>query len=237
MKRIERYNEFSKAEQELLHILEQIGEIHVNEGVIGYWLKKLTEWFERINDGIRNLMLVMLEKGMKALDSFKKFFKVVIDKVVTFKEKNPVVFRTIMITLVLLVLFFVLCSAAASTDKRPPVGVINAAIGFLHDINAKGDSNIDNSILLKAQAYLLELKKSGTELNVGEDAVKAANGAIDIIQQDIQEFNKSGGTDQTTANYLMKLAEQGARLVSYKIKEYNDVTGSFKSQDISLGYK
>jgi hypothetical protein len=179
----------------------------------------------------------MLEKGFKALDSFKKFFKVVIDKVISFKEKNPVVFRTVMITLVLLVLFFVLCSAAASTDKRPPVAVINAAIGFLHDINAKGDSNIDNSILLKAQAYLFELKKSGTELNVGEEAIKAANGAIDIIQQDIQEFNKSGGTDQTTANYLMKLAEQGARLVSYKIKEYNDVTGSFKSQDISLGYR
>ena len=230
MKRIERYNEFSKAEQELLHILEQIDEISINEGLIG-------DWFERVNDGIRNLMLTMLEKGMKALDSFKKFFKVVIDKVISFKEKNPVVFRTVMITLVLLVLFFVLCSAAASTDKRPPVGVINAAIGFLHDINAKGDSNIDNSILLKAQAYLLELKKSGTELNVGEDAVKAANGAIDIIQQDIQEFNKSGGTDQTTANYLMKLAEQGALLVSYKIKEYSDVTGSFKSQDISLGYR
>ena len=234
MKRIERYNEFSKAEQELLHILEQIDEISINEGLIGDWLKNLTDWFD---DGIRNLMLTMLEKGMKALDSFKKFFKVVIDKVISFKEKNPVVFRTVMITLVLLVLFFVLCSAAASTDKRPPVGVINAAIGFLHDINAKGDSNIDNSILLKAQAYLLELKMSGTELNVGEDAVKAANGAIDIIQQDIQEFNKSGGTDQTTANYLMKLAEQGARLVSYKIKEYSDVTGSFKSQDISLGYR
>ena len=189
MKRIERYNEFSKAEQELLHILEQIDEISINEGLIGDWLMKLTDWFEKLNDVIMNLMFTMLEKGFKALDSFKKFFKVVINKVVTFKEKNPVVFRTIMITLVLLVLFFVLCSAAASTDKRPPVGVINAAIGFLHDINAKGDSNIDNSILLKAQAYLLELKMSG------------------------------------------------ALLVSYKIKEYSDVTGSFKSQDISLGYR
>ena len=237
MKRIERYNEFSKAEQELLHILEQIDDISINEGLIVDWLKNLTDWFERVNDGIRNLMLTMLEKGTKALDSFKKFFKVVIDKVVTFKEKNPVVFRTIMITLILLVLFFVLCSAAASPDKRPPAGVINAAIGFLHDISTKGDSSIDSSVLMKAQAYLFELKKSGTELNVGEDAVKAANGAINILQQDIQEFKKSGGTDETTANYLMKLAEQGAKLVGYKIKEYSDVTGSFKSQDISLGYK
>lgn len=237
MKRIERYNEFSKAEHELLNILEQIDQIGINEGLIGDWLKKLTDWFEKFNDGIKNLMFTMLEKGFKALDSMKKFFSVVMEKVISLKENNPVVFKTVMITLVLLVLFFVLCSASASPDKRPPVGVINAAIGFLHDINAKGDSNIDNSILLKAQAYLFELKKSGTELNVGEEAIKAANGAIDIIQQDIQEFKNSGGTDQTTANYLMKLAEQGARLVSYKIKEYNDVTGSFKSQDISLGYR
>ena len=106
MKRIERYNEFSKAEQELIHILDQIDEIGINEGLIGDWFKNLTDWFERVNDGIRNLMLTMLEKGMNALDSFKKFFKVVIDKVVTFKEKNPVVFRTIMITLILLVHLF-----------------------------------------------------------------------------------------------------------------------------------
>lgn len=237
MKRIDTYTEFSAAEQELLRILEQIGDFGINEGVIGDRMKKLTDWFEKVNDGIRNLMLTMLDKGLKALDSFKKFFKVIIDKIAAFKEKNPVVFRTILITLVLLVLFFVLCSAAASSEKRPPEGVINAAIGFLREIKATGKSSIDDSVLMKAQAYLFELKKSGTEIKVGAEAVKAANGAIDIVQQNIQDYKSSGGTDDTTAQYLMKLAEEGAKLVSYKIKEYSDVTGSFKSQDVSLGYK
>ena len=62
-------------------------------------------------------------------------------------------------------MFFVLCSAASSSDKQPPEAVINAAIGFLHDIQIKG-SSIDNGTLMKAQAYLLELKR-GNNINVG----------------------------------------------------------------------
>lgn len=237
MKRIDTYTEFSVYEQELGRILEQLESISINEGLIGDWMKKLTDLIERINDGIRNLMLTMLEKGLKALDAFKKFFKTIIDKIVAFKEKNPVVFRTILITLVLLVLFFVLCSAAASQDKRPPAGVINAAIGFIREIKQSGGSSIDDGVLMKAQAYLFELKKTGTEIKVGEEAVKAANGAISIVQQNIQDYKNSGGTDDTTAQYLMKLAEQGAKLVGYKIKEFNDATGQFNSQEVSLSYK
>lgn len=234
MIRIEKYSEFSAAEREVLNIIDQM--LEVNEGVIGDALSKLGDWFERLNDGIRNLMLAMMEKGLKAVETIKKFFRVVLDKVAAFREKHPIIFRTVVITLVLLVLFFVLCSAAASPDKKPADGVINAAIGFLNEIQHKG-SDIDDGVLMKAQAYLFELKKSGTEIKVGDEAVKAANNAINIIQQNVQEYKKSGGTDETTARYLMNLAERGAQLVSYKIKEYSDATGDFKSQDISLSFK
>jgi type II secretory pathway pseudopilin PulG len=91
---------------------------------------------------------------------------------------------------------------------------------------------------MKAQAYLFELKKTGNELKVGDEAVKAAQSAIKIIQQDIQEYKLSGEKNPSDAEYLVKLAEQGAKLVSYKITEYsNKLTGEYSGENISLGYK
>lgn len=85
---------------------------------------------------------------------------------------------------------------------------------------------------MKAQAYLLELKK-GNNINVGEEAVKAAESAIKVIQQNVAEFKQSKNPED--ADYLVKLAEQGAKLVTYKIQTINNQITS--SERISLGYK
>jgi hypothetical protein len=178
-------------------------------------------------------MLTMMEKGLKSLDLIKKFFSKVLDKIKSLKEKYPILFKTVIITLILLVLLFVLCSAATTGDKNPPEGVINAAIGLLHDIQHSGGiSSVDDSTLMKAQAYLLELKK-GNNINVGENAVKAAEGAIKVIQQNIAEYKQSKNPED--ADHLVKLAEQGAKLVTYKIETLSNQISS--TERVSLGYK
>jgi hypothetical protein len=232
MKYINDYNNFSIHEQKVLKFISELDlELSVNEG-IGDWFKKIGDFFTNINDSIRNLMLTMMEKGLKCLDLLKKFFSKVLDKIKSFKEKYPVLFRTVITTLVLLILLFVLCSAAASSDKQPPEGVLNAAIGLLHDVQKHGSGSIDDGTLMKAQAYLLELKK-GNNINVGEEAVKAAESAIKVIQQNVAEFKQSKNPED--ADYLVKLAEQGAKLVNYKIETISNQIAS--SERIALGYK
>lgn len=233
MKYIVEYNSFSVNEK---RVLELIDNLEINEG-ISEWFSNLKTFFQNINDAIQNLLLTILEKGIKSLDVIKKFFSKIFDKIKSFKEKNPVLFRTVLITLVLLVLAFVLCSAAASPTKTPPESVINAAIGLLHDIQQNGESNIDNSVLMKAQAYLFELK-SGKQIEVGEKAVKAAESALKVIQQNVQEYRSSKDKNPEDVNYLLGLIEKGSKMVGYSIREYSDkVSGSYSGSNISLKYK
>jgi hypothetical protein len=232
MRYINNYNNFSHEQKVLKFISELDLDTSVNESIKD-WIKKIGDFFTNINDSIRNLMLTMMEKGLKSLDLIKKFFSKVLDKIKSLKEKYPILFKTVIITLILLVLLFVLCSAATTGDKNPPEGVINAAIGLLHDIQHSGGiSSVDDSTLMKAQAYLLELKR-GNNINVGENAVKAAEGAIKVIQQNIAEYKQSKNPED--ADHLVKLAEQGAKLVTYKIETLSNQISS--TERVSLGYK
>lgn len=232
MRYINNYNNFSHEQKVLKFISELDLDTSVNESIKD-WIKKIGDFFTNINDSIRNLMLTMMEGGLKSLDLIKKFFSKVLDKIKSLKEKYPILFKTVIITLILLVLLFVLCSAATTGDKNPPEGVINAAIGLLHDIQHSGGiSSVDDSTLMKAQAYLLELKK-GNNINVGENAVKAAEGAIKVIQQNIAEYKQSKNPED--ADHLVKLAEQGAKLVTYKIETLSNQISS--TERVSLGYK
>ena len=132
---------------------------------------------------------------------------------------------------------FILCSAAASPTKTPPESVINAAIGLLRDIQQNGESNIDNSLLMKAQAYLFELK-SGKEIEVGDETVKVAQSALKVIQQNVQEYRSSNEKNPEDVNYLLGLIEKGSKMVGYSIREYADkINGSYSGSDISLRYK
>lgn len=236
MKHLKRYSSFSSIEQMALKSIESLGEENLSEGIRD-WISKAKDFFEGLNDAIRNLMLAMMEKGIQSLYLIKSLFSKILDRAREFKEKNPILFRIAATTLVLLVLLFVLCSAAASPEKRPNAYVINAAIGLLDEIRRGGESDIEGGILMKAQAYLFELKNSGKELAVGEDAVKAADAALKIIHQNISDYKASGGKDVQGAEYLLKLAEQGAKMVGYKIKEFSDITGTYSGSDISLGFK
>jgi len=236
MKHLKKYNSFFENEEKTLKLIDELDiYLNLNEGIKD-WIIKIGNFFEKVNDSIRNLMISMMEMGFKSLDLIKKFFNKVLEKIKSFKEKYPTVYRIIITSLILIVLAFVLCSAAANPDKKPSNEVINAAIGLLSEIKDRGTSEVDNSVLMKAQAYLFELKKTGSEINLGEKAVKAAEVAIKIIEQDIKEYKLSTVKKPEDVEYLLKLAERGAKLVGYNIAEYSNKLGSYSSENISLSY-
>ncbi len=239
MKRLKRFESFSAAEHEALKAIDLIGEENLGEG-LREWISKAADFFERVNDSIRNLMLAMMEKGIKSLYLLKEFFSKVMSKISEFKEKHPVLFRTIVITMVLVILLFVLCSAAASPSKNPPEGVLDAAIGLLEQLRSKGAGG-DSSTMMKAQAYLFELKKGGSVDNpaFGKSVVSAARAAIEVVQQNIEECRKATGDQKIgMQETLLDLAEKGSKMVGYKIIEYqNALTGKYSGETINIAYK
>ena len=239
---LDNYESFSVNEQDILIAIDELSSYYltndINEGFLD-WVKKVGDFFAKINDSIRNLMLTMAAKGLMALNTLKKFFDTVMDKIKGFKESHPVLFRTIIITLILIVLFFVLCSAASGKHEGVPDGVIDAAIGFLKRLQAEGTSEYDNGALMKAQAYLFELKKGGSVSNpeFGKQVVAMADGAIKIVQDNAKEIKTMapGEAKNQSIEYLIDLAEKGSRMVGYKIIEYqNSLTGKYAGETVQL---
>lgn len=242
MRHIDSFESFSIYEQRTLAALDELcGVEPTNEGFMD-WIKKIVDFFERINDSIRNLMLTMMEKGLMALSVLRKFFDKVLDKIKGFREKHPVLFRTIIVTLVLLVLLFVLCSAAATKHEGVPDAVLDAAIGFLKRLQNEGSGQYDDSTLMKAQAYLFELKKGGSVSSpvFGNQVAALANSAIKVVQQNAEEIkNMAPGEERNQSlAYLVDLAEKGSKMVGYKIVEYqNALTGKYSGETINLAFK
>jgi hypothetical protein len=240
VKNIKDFNSFSINEELTIKIIEELNKFSIEEEdlneSIKEWFLKIKNFFTGVNDSIRNIMLTILEKGFKSLDILKKFINMILSKIQSLNEKYPILCKIVTTTLILLVLLFVLCSAASTADKQPPEGVINAAIGLLYNIQQRGSQTLDEATLMKAQAYLLELKR-GKVINVGEKSLRAAEGAIKIIQQHVKEYSET--KNEEDGRYLLKLAEQGAKLVSYKIEElhYENTIGSGSTDRVSLGYK
>ena len=61
MRYIVEYNSFSVNESRVLELIENL---EINEG-ISDWFLKLKTFFQNINDAIQNLLLTILEKGLK----------------------------------------------------------------------------------------------------------------------------------------------------------------------------
>ena len=242
MKHLNNFESFSINEQRTLAALDELCSFDsLNEG-FSDWMKKIGDFFERINDSIRNLMLTLMEKGLMALSVLKKFFDKVLDMIKGFREKHPALFRTIIITLVLIVLFFVLCSAAAGKHEGVPDGVLDAAIGFLKRLQTEGSGKYDDGTLMKAQAYLFELKKGGSVSNpvFGNQVTALANSAIKVVQQNAEEIKSMAPGEEKNQSmaYLLDLAEKGSRMVSYKIIEYqNELTGKYAGETVNLAFK
>lgn len=202
--------------------------------------EKIKGFLQNINDGVRNLSLTILSKGLTCWNTLVTFVEGMLDKAKNLKEKYPVVYRTILITALLLILFFMLTSAGVSGQPIPPEK-INAAIGLVEEIQKSGNyaDKVDDSVFSKSIAYLMELKRGNT-IQVGDQAKKIAENSIELIDDMIKTTKDVKTTDvdkNETMEVLLSLAEKGAKYVSYKITTYTDQAGNFKGEDISIGKK
>jgi hypothetical protein len=242
MKHLNNFESFSINEQRTLAALDELCNVdEINEGLMD-WIKKIGDFFERINDSIKSLMLTMMEKGWKALIVVEKFIDKILEKIKAFKEKHPVFFRTVIITLVLLILFFVLCSAASAKDAVPTENMLNMAIGMLRKLQIRGGGNYNSGTIMRAQAYLFELRKTGMPVSnpvFGKEAIDLANNALKAVHDNIIKVNKVPEYQKDgQLNYLVDCLETGSRMLGYKIVEYqNALTRESSGEEISVAFK
>lgn len=202
--------------------------------------EKIKVFLQKVNDGVRDLSLTILSKGLTCWNNLVNFIKGMLDKAKGFKEKYPATYRTIMITAVLLIVFFMLTSAGVSGTPIPPEK-INAAIGLIEEIQKSGNyaDKVDDSVFMKSIAYLMELKK-GHNIQVGDQAKGMGDRAILLINDLIKTTKDIKTTEvdkNETIEYLLNLIEKGSKYVSYKITTVTDDAGNLKSEYITMGKK
>ena len=222
-----KYNEF---------IHEQIDNSVEDKDTNLYLEGKITfeEWenkFNKINEGLGDLIKTKIysvlnslktkiktigEKGIKILSSIFNFIK-------TFASKQPILAKM----LVIVIIFFVIGIVSASADPStliPNSDVLNAAIGFVEELNQDG-TIADVMDKMQVQAYLVDIRNDGVmDENWSEQVQKIGDTATKMME-DLKDKNP---------DKFSKLADFGAEIKDYIFKVIKSAFGS--STNVSLSY-
>lgn len=193
---------------------------------------------ESIIDTIKNKIINVLssflnkakEIGFKIFDKLKSILNWIIDKVNTFKQKNPTLYKVLMITIIIIVILIISTSSAhAATSGQPiPVDKIDMAIGLLRKLATEDAINMFDAS--KAIAYLVDLRDGSVQLpELGQRTIDMADAALRAVDNIGSEaIAKEDGTLMDACISLMERGREVMSAVVEKIGSKENVKLIFK---------
>ena len=225
MKHILQFNNYDPVEA---YLLDQISEEvffnylnSLNEGIFDF-LKDLKQ---KIIDVYWNILTKSVTIGFKILQKVKSFFSWVWSKIKSFKEKNPILFKVLVITILVILILIISGSVAyaATTGKPIQTEYINLAIGLINDMKEHGSlDNVSQLDVSKATAYLIKLRDAGGVVNpndvsvFGQETVSFANKSLEVANK-LAHDSRSG--DTKTLFYCIELIKKGENLIGYEYQK------------------
>lgn len=183
--------------------------------------------FENLNESFFNFSSYLKEKvlnvlytflvkatqiGFKVLEKIKIFLNSIFDKFSKWKEKHPVLYKVILVTIITILLMIVSASSAYAqkTGNPIPANQINVAIGWLEMI--KGKTDLDVLEVNKAIAHLIDLRDGNIEITqFSQEVIDIANSAVetsgDMISNAKENLDKG---DDGLAKMCLDLMEKGS---------------------------
>jgi len=223
MKHLESFNNYNPVElflqdkiskETLFNYLDSL-----NEDLLDFlkWIK------QKVVDVFWTILTQSVIIGFEILEKVKSIFSWIIDKIKSFKEKNPVLFKVLVITILVILILIISGSVAyaATTGKPIQTEYINLAIGLINDMKEHGYPGSDLDVA-KATAYLIKLRDAGGVINpndinaFGQDAVTLANKSIDLAGKLVQD---SRGGDKATMHYCIEMLEKGEKFIGYEYQK------------------
>ena len=209
-------------ESEFISYLESINE---------NWI---SDTYERVKWKVIEYVWTFLQEaiklGFKIFNKVVTFFKWIWNKIKSFKEKNPVLFKVITITIIIFLLLIIFASVAHAQTTGTPIDEthIKMAIGLLEDM--RGRDSLSNSDINSTIEYLNHLRKvdgvvSQTDVvNFGEKTTDLAKVSIDTVKK--FETEAIGG-DKTAVQYCQKILSKGTEVImNLNTKQIEVVTKS-----------
>jgi hypothetical protein len=226
MKHLESFNNYNPVE---LFLHDKISEEtffnyleSLNENVILDFLKSIKQ---KVVDVFWTILTESVIIGFKILQKVKSIFSWIINKIKSFKEKNPVLFKVLVITILVVLILIISGNVAhaATTGKPIETEYIDLAIGLINDMKEHGGlSNASELDVAKATAYLIKLRDAGGVINpndtgiFGQDVVTIAHKSIDLANKLVQD-SKAG--DKATMHYCIQMLEKGEKFIGYEYQK------------------
>lgn len=231
--RIKRYNNFITDKVVEAKTIDFINDEISESEFINFLQQEMIN--ESIVDVVKNKIINVLssflnkakEIGFKIFDKLKSILNWIIDKVNTFKQKNPTLYKILMITIIVITILIISTSSAhAAISGQPiPVDKIDMAIGLLRklatdDVISMFDAN-------NAIAYLVDLRDGSLELpELGQKAIQIAESALKAVDNIGSEAIAE--EDGSLVNYSISLMERGREVISAVIENIEKIGSSEK---------
>ncbi len=200
---------------------------------------------EKIMGGLYVFLTQASKIGFKIISKLKSLVRWIWNKVKSFKQSNPSLYKAIVITLLIMTLLIISASAVHAQTTGQPIDVdqINIAIGFIKDMEEHGGiKNTTGLDINKAIAYLIKLRDTqgvvdSSDVQVfGSESVKIANGAIKAAES-IASDARAGGEDSGVYKYCLDLMEKGSQYVTYVLDKSKSIDSSGSREFVRLGIK
>jgi hypothetical protein len=167
-----------------------------------------------IKEKITNVLYTFITKassiGFGILNKFKTFFNWLLNKIISWKEKNPVLHKILITTTIVVILLIVSSASAYAQTKGTEVSPnhINVAIGWLEVI--QGKTNHDPMLINKAMAHLIDIRDGQVDIpNIGQEAIDVADAAISTAQKMIVQAKE----DDSLKKMCVDLMEKGSEYI------------------------
>lgn len=229
MKHLSNYSQFeayptlrwidgSSSDQQYFNFLESI---IINEGL----MDNAKQFFSWLKEKILDTLWIIAERSVKIgfsiLEKAKMLCKWILEKIKSFKQKYPVLYKVIIMTILVILLVIVSGSVAYSQTKGEPVPapLIDLTIGLLDDLRSELQ-NYNSVEINKAIAYLIDLKakKGIVDPNAvqqfGDVSVNLAQKAMKSSEKLAQQARDG---NETSYRYCMKLMSEGEKFIQFKI--------------------
>jgi len=181
-----------------------------NEGFIDSIKDFFSGFKQKVVDIFWSFVVKAYEIGFAIWDKLNTFIKWLFNKINSFADKHPTLWRVMIITIIILIILIVTASSAkAQTTGEPiPLGKLNMAIGWLDSTRGGKDPMLVN----KAIAHLVDLRDGHMDINgLGDGAINMADAALTTVNKIISESKTS--TDSSFFRFCTELIQKGSEYV------------------------
>ena len=206
--------------------IEYLNTEFLNEGIISSIKEFISRFKEKVYDILMSFLKKAFEIGFYIFEKLKTFINWILNYLSKWKKENPVLFKVVIITLLVIILLMVSTSTLYAHTTGTPINInhINVAIGYLEQIKSMGIE--DSFQLTKAMAHLIDLRDGTIDIpldQLGDESIASANAAMEITNNLIKNVNVT--KDRELIQKCFDLMKAGSE---YTAVEFSKVGGSEK---------